>query len=512
MEDRTRLGLGILGAALILGGLGDALLRATPWGVNFLLWVAALGVAGVALAWWGVPLRGDGRWFAAVAVIFAGGVLWRDSPVVVALDVGVVLLAISLAIWRGREGSLRRAGISDYMIGTTIAGALSSAGPLPVTVRDIQWREVARGRWRGPTLAVARGVLISTPLLLVFGGLFVAADAVFERLVLDFFGFDLADVLGHLALICALAWISCGALWAALLANSPAGLTLRRPDALSLGILEVGIVVGLLDLLFAVFVAVQVRYLFGGAGRVLATDGLTYAEYARRGFFELVTVTALALPLLLLAHWLLRTDNRVAERVFRWLAVGLVALLFVVVASALQRMYLYTQQFGLTELRLYTTVFMLWLSIVLLWLLATVLRGRRDLFAFGALVSGLAAVLLINAINPDALIARTNISRAQDGKDLDVPYLASLSADSVPVLVESYPEVGDRLLYKDTTIPPSGKEKSLQGLTLEEAITKRWSKQNTDWRSWNLSRYRAHAIVGKNVRGASAYPAQSNIN
>lgn len=143
MEDRTRLGLGILGVALMLGGLGDALLRATPWGVNFLLWITALVVAGVALAWRGVSLRGDGRWFAVVAVVFAGGVLWRDSPVVVALDVGVVLLAISLAIWRGREGSLRRAGISDYMIGATIAGALSSAGPLPVAVRDIRWRAPA---------------------------------------------------------------------------------------------------------------------------------------------------------------------------------------------------------------------------------------------------------------------------------------------------------------------------------------------------------------------------------
>lgn len=512
MQDRTRLGLGILGAALILGGLGDALLRATPWGVNFLLWIVALAVAGVALARWGVPLRGDGRWFAVVAVVFAGGVLWRDSPVVVALDVGVVLLSISLAIWRGREGSLRRAGISDYMIGATMAGALSCAGPLPVAVRDIQWREVARGRWRGPALAVARGLLISAPLLLVFGGLFVAADAVFERLVLDFFGFDLAEAFGHLALICALAWISCGALWAALLADSAADLTVRRPHALSLGILEVGIVVGLLDLLFAAFVAVQVRYLFGGAGRVLATDGLTYAEYARRGFFELVTVTALALPFLLLAHWILRTDSRTAEWVFRWLAVGLVVLLFVIVASALQRMYLYTQQFGLTELRLYTTAFMLWISTVLLWLLATVLRGRRDRFAFGALVSGLAVVLLINAINPDALIARTNISRAQDGKDLDVMYLASLSADAVPVLVESYPEVGDKRLYEDTGILPSGKGKSLKGPTLEEAVTKRWRKPSTDWRSWNLSRHRAHAMVQKSVRGESAYLAQGNAN
>lgn len=512
MDSRTRLGLGILGAALILGGLGDPLLRATPWGVNFLLWVAALAVAGVALARWGVRLHGDGRWFALVAVVFAAGVAWRDSPVVAALDVGVVLIAISLAVWRGREGSLRRAGISDYLIGAAVAGAFSSAGPLPVAARDIHWREVASGRWRGPALAVTRGLLISAPVLLVFGALFMAADAVFERLVLDFFGFDLAEVFGHLVLICALAWISCGALWAALLANSPAALTIHRPPALSLGILEMSIVVGLLDLLFAAFVAIQVRYLFGGAGTVLATGGPTYAEYARRGFFELVTVAALALPLLLLAHWLLRADNRLAERVFWWLAVGLLALLFVVVASALQRMYLYTQQFGLTELRLYTTVFMIWLSAVLIWLLATVLRGRRDRFAFGALVSGLAAVLLINAINPDALIARTNIARAQDGKELDVPYLASLSADAVPVLVESYPEVGDKRLYADTRMPPPGKKKSVQGPTLRETLTQRWSERNTDWRSWNLSRYRAHAIVMESARGASASPGQSNAD
>jgi Domain of unknown function (DUF4173) len=64
----------------------------------------------------------------------------------------------------------------------------------------------------------------------------------------------------------------------------------------SLGIVEIGIVLGLLDLLFLTFVVIQVRYLFGGAGRVAATAGLTHTEYARRGFFELVTVTALALP------------------------------------------------------------------------------------------------------------------------------------------------------------------------------------------------------------------------
>jgi hypothetical protein len=90
-------------------------------------------------------------------------------------------------------------------------------------------------------------------------------------------------------------------------------------------------------------------------------------------------------------------------------------------------------------LRLYTTVFMAWISTVLLWFVLTVLRARRDRFAFGALLTGFAGILAINVINPDALIASTNIDRMEDGKRFDAYYLTTLSADAVPVLVESLP-------------------------------------------------------------------------
>ena len=415
-----------------------------------------------------------------MALVFAAGVVLRDSPVIVLLDVLAVMLALSLAVWRGRVGRLRDAGISLHVLGGTYAGALASAGPVPVSVTDIAWREVVQERWKGQALAVSRGLLIAAPLLLVFGALFVAADAVFERLVLDVFGFDLERIFGHLFLILFFAWTTAGLLWAALMARLPRNLGIRRPGRLSLGVVEVGAILGLLDLLFLVFV-VQVRYLFGGAGRVVTTSGLTYAEYARRGFFELVTVAALALPLLLLAHWLLRTETHAHERVFRGLAGVMVALLFVVLASALQRMYLYQQEFGLTELRLYTTVFMAWISVVLVWFLLTVLCGARERFAFGALAAGFAAVLAINAMNPDALIARTNIERAQDGEKLDVYYLVLLSADAAPVLMESLPEIGDRRLGENTT--------------LERVLLERWSTHRNDWRTWNLSRSRAHHLA-----------------
>ena len=74
-------------------------------------------------------------------------------------------------------------------------------------------------------------------------------------------------------------------------------------------------------------------------------------------------------------------------------------------------MRLYTETYGLTELRLYTTAFMGWLALVFLWFVATVLRERRELFAFGALVGGFAVISAAQLANPDALIVRANAAR-----------------------------------------------------------------------------------------------------
>jgi hypothetical protein len=144
-------------------------------------------------------------------------------------------------------------------------------------------------------------------------------------------------------------------------------------------------------------------------------------------------------------------------------------------------MYLYQQEFGLTELRLYTTVFMVWISTVLLWFVLTVLRARRERFAFGALLAGFATIFTINAMNPDALIASTNIDRMEEGKRFDAYYLTTLSADAVPVLVQSLPKIADTRLRKKYAV--------------EQAVVDRWDSQQPDWRTWNLSRSRARQLV-----------------
>ena len=498
VDDRTRLALATFGVALILGSLGDMLLRATPWGLNVLVWTTLLVVTAVVLARvWNVGLAGEGRWFLPLAVLFAAGVVWRDSITLGFLDVVAALVSLSLAALWGRTGRVRLRGLSEYIIGGFYTGAVSAAGPLPASVQDVRWAEVVRGHRSGQALAVARGVTIAAPLLFVFGALFVAADAVFENLVIEVFDIDLVDILGHLFLIGFFFWISAGLLWLFLLSREPGGFSFSRPNVLSLGITEVGITLALLDLLFAAFVFVQIRYLFGGAETIVTSAGLTYSEYARRGFFELVTVTALALPVLLVAHWLLRGEERAHRRVFGGLAGAMVALLFVVVASALYRMHLYTSEFGLTELRFYTSAFMFWISVLLLSFLPTVLTGRRDRFALVVLTTGFAAIVVINAINPDALIASTNIARLEEGKRFDPEYLTNLSAEAAPVLVRAMPEIGDRRIYPPYEgVTPSGEKKTFEGPTLRGEILNQWSAEG-DWRTWNVSRQRADRIASQ---------------
>lgn len=495
MGERTRIGLAVLGVALLLGVLGDLLLRATPWGLNAALWVGAFTCSAVVLSRLGGGRpAGEGRWMLPVAVLFAVGVAVRDSPAVVALDVAVVILALALAALRGGAGTLRRMAVSEYVLGAMYAGAMTAAGAIPAAVRDVRWREVAPGKWQGQALAVARGVLLAAPLLLVFGALLVAADAVFEDMVTGLFDID-ASIFGHLLLTSFVAWISAGILTFGLLGRQTRNLAASRPDALALGIVEVGIVLGLLNALFLAFVAVQAGYLFGGAERVNALADLTYAEYARRGFFELVAVTALVIPVLLLAHWLFRPGGPISGRVFGALCATMIVLLCVIVISALYRMYLYQQEFGLTVQRVCATAFMAWLAFVLLWFALTVLRGRRDRFAFGALVAGFAVAFLLNVFSPDAVVARVNIARLEANERFDAYYLTLLSADAAPVLEGSLPEIGDRRPYYQRWKASSGKFRVEKGPTLQRELEEKWARYPSDWRTLNLSRLRAESLV-----------------
>jgi hypothetical protein len=415
---------------------------------------------------------------ASATVLFAACFAWRDTPVLRGLD-GIGLgVSAALLLWRVQGGLPWRAGLMEHARSVLQALGQTALGMPHLVARDIEWGTLPHAVVLRRTPSVLVGMVLSVPLLLLFGGLLVSADAAFRRIAVNLVDIDLAALLPHLAVTAGGAWVAGGYLRALLIKAAPAQPPLITPQRpVRVGTIELCLPLAVLDLLFLSFIVVQLRYLFGGAGLVEVVPGLTYAEYARQGFFELVVVAFLALPLLLLIDWLL--DNSPGKRAFRTLAGLTIVLLFVIMISALQRMRLYQLEFGLTELRFHTTSFMFWLCAVFLWFGVTVLRGNRERFPAGALIAGFVAIAILHAVNPDRWIVQTNVARAIEGKPLDVDYLLSLSADAVPALVSALP-----------ALPPEPSD-ALRSQLAERAI----DLAPADWRSLNWSRMRATSAL-----------------
>lgn len=438
-SDRTARGLAVLGSALGFGLAADVLGHAVPGRLS-----VALGLVALLLAAGAPVARGILRAPAVLAPLgipfglLAVALIWRDSATLFALNLGGIALLASFGAPRIRGVGGRRSGLADYAAAGTelVGGAATGAAPL---LAEVEWRALPSA---GP-LHHMRGVLVglaaATPVAALFGSLLSEADPIFDRLLAGALGGRLDQVVEHGATVLLWTWLAAGLLRVMLL--RPAGPAAPVRPAGRFSLTEVGTMLLVVNGLFLAFVLVQLRYLFTGAELVRSVTGLSYAEYARQGFFQLVAVAALSLPLLLVGDWALGHRDRASLRRFRLLAAVMLLLLNVMLASALWRMRLYTLEYGLTELRFYTTAFMGWLVLVLGWFGATVLRDRRERFGFGAAAAGLFVLGGLNLVNPDGLIAATNLARAGRERPIDSAYLSGLSADALPVLRRTLPSL-----------------------------------------------------------------------
>ncbi len=463
--------------AAVLGVLGDALLHAGPWGINASIWVVLLFAVTIPLLQRFRPQPKASLAIPAIgAIAAAAGLAWRDSSVFTAVDIILLFAFIGLLALGPKEVRAWAAGILHYCAALLYTFVESLLGTVQFSLLDISWRQVPLGRLSRRGLAIFRGLLIATPALLLLGALLMSADAAFSAIIRDVFAIDIPKVIGHIFLAIAIAGV-CGGFLRSLVRGRTLP-SVMKPDFLRLGAIETNTATAAIDLLFAAFVAVQFRYLFGGAALIRLDPKLTYADYARSGFFELVTVAAIVVPLLLWSEWLIDKRFPRALAMFRSLAALQIVLVFVIIVSAMKRMRIYTEEYGMTELRLYTTAFMIWLGVLLLWFALTVLRGRRPQFMIGALAAGFILVMTLHTLSPDDLITRTNLARAAGGRRaLDTSYALLLSSDATPALVQGLsslpgerPCIAKRLLDRDAQF-------------------------ESDPRTWNASRSLAHTIV-----------------
>lgn len=481
MTPTTRTGLYVLGAGLAVGLVSDLLLPVEPWGLNMLLATTALVGAG---AWVvrraGLTPSSDIGWLTISVLLLSAAFLRRDAEALQVFDIGAMIVLFGLASAAAVGVSLRRAEVGRYL---TIVGrsALSTwTGALQLVFSDVAWRDIPLGDGRLKRVrGVALGVALALPLLVVFGTLFSSADPKFGEAVGSILRVDMSNVLAHTMRTVVLGGLAAGYLRGivfhkAPLPTAPAA-PLQPPSAERATPAVTALI--LLNALFLAFVLVQLRYFFGGAGRVETIAGLTFSEYARKGFFELVWATAFVVPVLLGGDWIVRGAGAIGLRRFRIASTVTLGLMGVIVASALERMRLYVAAYGLTEDRLYATAAMIFLSVLLGWLGWTVLRGQASRFAFGGLLQGLAVLGGLHALNPDAYVLRHNLTRPAAERPFDVEYATQLSADAAPLLREALP----RLSPADACVAAK--------------FLASWNKPDADWRTWNWSRSRAALLA-----------------
>jgi hypothetical protein len=384
--------------------------------------------------------------FGSLALALTALAAVRDAGWVLALDLAAAWLLGSVAV-----------------AGTTLAAAVA---PL------LRLREVATLVPSAPwgSASVLRGAALGGLVVVPFGALFWSADAVFAELGRGV-PFPAFGSLPGRALAFCVVFAGAGglALAARRRLQSPTLAVRRR-----LAFWEWALPLALLDALFAVFVTVQVAVLFGGQEHVLRTAGLTYSEYARQGFWQLLAAAGLTLTVVGGAVLLAATPRRADRLVLRVLLGVLCALTLVVLISALSRLRLYEEAFGLTRLRLIAEAVAVWLGGLFALLLAAglVVRLRRVLAPVAIAGTGL-ALLVFSLLDPDGLIAQRNVERWRDTGRIDLDYLRTLSADAAPELA---------------ALPPSLRDSALGPLRSELAADEPWS-------SFNLSRRRARELL-----------------
>ena len=497
----------ILAHALLLGVAADVLMRDGRPGIAVPLWIGLAAITLVSLT------RRDGRGVGAepagwllTAVLFACGLAWRDSGILQTFDMFAAIgsLAMAAIAIGNTHAALLAAQFRNTVWAAAALGRQVAAGCAPLVLTEfLATRE--RGGGTSRLLPRLRAALIAGMLLVIFGTLLRGADPIFASLV-DLPDFDAGRFLSHGFVIGFYCWVASG--WAV----GALGTRLRARRAPSsfpfeLSELDITTALGTLNVLFAAFVVAQLGWLFGGESFLHERTGLTAAQYARQGFFEMAWVVLLVTPLLVVTRALLPAD-RALERRHTLLSLPVIILLGAIILSAGIRMQLYVHYYGLTVDRFFPMVFMAWLGFVLAWLGVTVLRGRGRTFIAGVAVSGLTVLAALNVMAPDNIVARFNIARAEHargavGTGPDLRHMSQLSGEAAAlatraVLTASADTVGSARRAEHDRERCYAALKLLRrwGPTSQAALR---GESDGDWRFWNsgekaaLRAVRAHS-------------------
>ena len=323
------------------------------------------------------------------------------------------------------------------------------------------------------------GIIISVPFLFIILNLLISADAQFERLLssLPHLISFRAEYVFRVVIILIYTFSFFGFMQVLLQRNSQ---IVKRPGILKPismdGIITLTVLL-LLDLVYVLFVAIQFKYFFSG----MLDDGYTYAEYARRGFFELLFVTLINLTVTTGVIHCTKAVQGLLKGTIRVALTVLVLSSGVLLISAIMRMTMYEDAYGFTFTRVLVHSFMIFLMVIFAYTLIKIWHEKLSLFHF-YFIASLIFYVGINTVNFDQIVVDRNIDRFETTGKIDIDYLNSLSSTGILGLIEIY--------EKKPNVP------GLKDL-LEQRKAERENIKSNHWQSHNLERNKAYIKLGE---------------
>lgn len=497
---------------LFLGWLFDYLFWKHPIGVNFALFATVCMLAGLGLLFSdGLRPARNTLWLLVPFFFFATVTFLRREPLTVFLAYTFTTISLLLFANSYLGGQWIQYGLSDYIMKPFKLAGSMIVRPFRFFLanheaekENIKNGQVSR---KLPLGGIIRGLLISLPIIILFTSMFASADLVFDQKLTEFLdkfeGDGPEDYIKRTIYILICAYLVAGVFLHAVFESGDEAMQGERNPFIKpfLGFTESSIVLGSVSALFLIFVIIQFQYFFGGQSNI-GVEGYTYSEYARRGFNELINIAFISLVMIIGLSKFTRRETELQKRIYSGLSILLVMLVMVILVSAYQRINLGIDWHGYSRLRLYPRIFLIWVGILFLTIVALEAFRLEKYFTFAFLLASFAFGASLVFVNVDRAIVEYNIPRVLAGKNLNTIHLSSLSTDAIPALVEEFNAPG---------IPVTTRE-GLGAILLcymhSRALSDDTIYQN--WQSYNYSRWTAYRALQAAMPDLAEYTILKN--
>ncbi|GGA78007.1 DUF4153 domain-containing protein [Ornithinibacillus halotolerans] len=316
------------------------------------------------------------------------------------------------------------------------------------------------------------GLLMGSPILLVITGLLISADAKFGEVMMEvpnfIAKFNFLEVIIRAGIAVVIAILFFGVFQVLRKRYTPIIKSNYQTYDKNWDTVIVGTILVLLNSIYLLFVFIQFTYFFGDA----IQESYTYAEYARRGFFELVLVTVINWSILLACLKLVKTKKKSSSYFMKGMYSLLIITSGIMLSSAYLRLSAYEEAYGFTMDRILAHAFMLFLIVIFAYTLIRVWIEGISLIHF-YVIAGVIFYTGLNAINLEEIIVENNIERYEQTGKIDVYYMNSLSYSGIDGLITLYKKDPE---YPDLRIILEGRKESIGYLSL-----------NT-WQSFNFKK------------------------